>query len=400
MNNLKSKTLKLHAKYKGKLATAVKTPLKSIADLSLVYTPGVAEVSRAIAQNSKEINKYTIKSHTIAVITDGSAVLGLGNLGPEAALPVMEGKCAIFKTFAGLDAFPICLTSQDPKEIIKAVRMIAPVFGAVNLEDISAPACFEVEEGLQDLGIPVMHDDQHGTAIAMLGPLMNAVKVVWKDWFKLKVVVSGAGAAGSAVVKMLSCHGLDVNYCSKVGEVIVLDSQGIIYQGRPKLETYKKELAGFTNPRKIKGGLKEALEGADVFIGVSAPNILKPEWIKLMAKDPIIFAMANPTPEIMPDLAKKAGVAVMATGRSDFPNQVNNALVFPGLFKGALDAKAKRITPKMKLAAAKALAEMIKKPTAQKIVPSIFDPKVVKTISQAVTEAADINKSAAEGKGV
>ncbi len=380
----KISALALHAKYKGKIATAVVTPVKDMGDLSLIYTPGVADVSRVIAKDKNAVSKYTIKSRTIAVVTDGSAVLGLGNLGAEAALPVMEGKCVLFKTFADLDAFPICLTTQNPREIIKIVKSIATSFGGINLEDISAPHCFEVEEGLQDLGIPVMHDDQHGTAIAVIGPLMNAARVAEKNWFKLKVVISGAGAAGSAVARMLTCQEMDVNYCSRVGDVIMLDSKGIIYQGRSDLAPYKKDLASFTNRNKIKGGLKDALSGADVFIGVSAPGVLKKEWIKDMAKRPIIFAMANPVPEIMPQEAKAAGAFIVATGRSDFPNQVNNALVFPGFFKGALKAKAHKITPRMKLAAASALANLIKNPTREKIVPSIFDPRVVAAISSEV----------------
>lgn len=367
-------SLKLHQKFKGKLGTLVLTPVENFQDLSLIYTPGVADVSRAIFKDPESVYKYTIKSHTIAVVTDGSAILGLGNLGSIAALPVMEGKCALFKTFANIDAFPICLATQDAKEIINIIKAIAPVFGGINLEDISAPRCFEIEDSLQDLGIPVMHDDQHGTAIAVLGPLINAVKVAEKNWFKLKVVISGAGAAGSAIAKMLVSH----------GDIIMLDSKGIIYRGRSDLVPYKKELAKLTNKKNIKGGLQEALVGADVFIGVSAPGILKKEWIKLMAPKPIIFAMANPTPEIMPREAKAGGAFIVATGRSDFPNQVNNALVFPGLFKGALLSRAKEITPKMKLAAANALANLVKNPTREKIVPSIFDKRVVKAISRAV----------------
>lgn len=384
----KLSALAVHAKYKGKIGTLVLPPVKDMKDLSLVYTPGVADVVRAIAKDKNAIFKYTIKSHTIAVVTDGSAILGLGNLGPEAALPVMEGKCALFKTFANLDAIPICLTTQEPKEIIKIIKSIAPSFGGINLEDISAPRCFEIEEGLQDLGIPVMHDDQHATAIAVIGPLMNAAAVAGKNWFKLKVVISGAGAAGSAVAKMLTCQEMDTNYCSKVGDVIMLDSKGIIYQGRPNLEPYKKELAAFTNKNKIKGDLKEALAGVDVFIGVSGPSILKKGWIKNMAPRPIIFAMANPVPEIMPQEAKDGGAFIVATGRSDFPNQVNNALVFPGLFKGALAAGARSITPRMKLAAASALAGLIKHPTTEKIVPSIFDPHLVSEISKEVALAS------------
>lgn len=367
----------LHKKFKGKLETTSKIAVKNKQDLSLVYTPGVGFVSSHVAKNPKEVYNLTLKGRCVAVVSDGSAVLGLGNLGPLGALPVMEGKCVLFKTFAGLDAFPIVLDTQDSKEIIQIVKAIAPTFAAINLEDIAAPRCFEIEASLQDIGIPVMHDDQHGTAVAILGPLQTAVKLAKKDWKKLKVVISGAGAAGSSVAKMLG----------DVKDVIMVDSKGIIYGARENLEEYKKQLAKVTNKNNIKGGLEEALEGADVFIGLSAPGVLKPNFIKKMASDPIIFALANPVPEIMPDEARKMGVRLIATGRSDFPNQVNNSLAFPGIFKGAIEGGAKAITPKMKLAAAKALAGIIKKPTVNNFVPSMFDKKVVKVVSQAVMKA-------------
>lgn len=380
--------LALHKKFQGKLETVPKTPVKDKKALSTVYTPGVGAVSSFIGKNIESARELTLKGRTVAVISDGSAILGLGNLGPEAALPVMEGKCLLFKTFAGLDAFPLVINADSSESIINFVRMIAPTFAAINLEDISAPRCFEIEKSLQDLGIPVMHDDQHATAIAVLGPLQAAVRLSGRNWFKTKVVINGAGAAGSAVAKMLSCFGFDNNYCSPVGDIIILDSKGIIHKDRENLEPYKKELADFTNKKNLKGGLEEALQGADVFVGLSKGGVLKTEYIKKMAKDPIIFALANPVPEIYPDEAKKGGARLIATGRSDFPNQVNNALVFPGLFKGAIKAKAKRISPKMKLAAAEALSKIVKKPTPDNFVPSIFDTSVVKKISQAVYEAA------------
>lgn len=384
--------LKLHRKLQGKLETVSKYPVGDKKALSTVYTPGVGAVSEYIAKNPASVYDLTLKGRTVAVVSDGSAILGLGNLGPEAALPVMEGKCLLFKTFAGLDAFPIVINATKPQKIIEFIRMIAPTFAAINLEDISAPRCFEIENALQNLGIPVMHDDQHATAIAVLGPLQAAVKLSGRSWFKTKVVINGAGAAGSAVAKMLRCFGFDRGYCSPVSDVIMLDSKGIIHKNRPNLEPHKKLLAEFTNKDNIKGDLETALKGADAFIGLSKAGILKANYIKKMAKDPIIFALANPVPEIMPDEAKKAGARFIATGRSDFPNQVNNALVFPGLFKGALKARAKKITPRMKLAAAQALAVILKKPTVENFVPSIFDANVVKTISSAVAEAYSQNE--------
>lgn len=384
--------LKLHRKLQGKLETVSKYPVGDKKALSIVYTPGVGAVSEYIAKNPASVYDLTLKGRTVAVVSDGSAILGLGNLGPEAALPVMEGKCLLFKTFAGLDAFPIVINATKPQKIIEFIRMIAPTFAAINLEDISAPRCFEIENALQNLGIPVMHDDQHATAIAVLGPLQAAVKLSGRSWFKTKVVINGAGAAGSAVAKMLRCFGFDRGYCSPVSDVIMLDSKGIIHKNRTNLEPHKKMLAEFTNKDDIKGDLEAALKGADVFIGLSKGGILKANHIKKMAKDPIIFALANPVPEIMPDEAKRGGARFIATGRSDFPNQVNNALVFPGLFKGALEAHAKKITPRMKLAAAQALAGILKKPTVENFVPSIFDANVVKTISSAVAKAYSQNE--------
>lgn len=383
-----SLALKLHKKFQGKLETVSKTPLKDKNDLATVYTPGVGAVSSFIGKNPESAFDLTLKGRTVAVVSDGSAILGLGNLGPEAALPVMEGKCLLFKTFAGLDGFPIVLNTQDPTEIINIVRGIAPTFAAINLEDISAPRCFAIEEKLQDLGIPVMHDDQHATAVVVLGTLKTAVKLSRRNWLKIKVVINGAGAAGSAVAKILSCHGFDSKFCAGVADVIVLDSKGIIYRGRPDLEPYKKELAKFTNKDNLKGDLEIALAGADVFIGLSKGGILRANHIKKMAKDPIVFALANPVPEIMPDEAKKLGVRFIATGRSDFPNQINNALVFPGLFKGAIAARAKRITPAMKLKAAEALSKILKSPTPENFVPSIFDQRVVKDVSLAAIAAS------------
>jgi len=367
--------LALHSQHQGKLATSVTTPITSKEDLALTYTPGVAEVSRAIAEDREKVYDYTIKGHTVAVVTDGSAVLGLGNIGPEASLPVMEGKAAIFKTFANIDAFPIALDTQDTDEIIKTVRAIAPVFGGINLEDIAAPRCFEIEDALQDLGIPVMHDDQHGTAIVVLAGLINAFKLKKMDLTDAKLVLLGAGAAGSGIARLVA---------DQVGDLILVDSKGIVEAGREDLAPYKRELAAITNHAKRSGSLRDALAGADVFIGISKGNLLTVDDIKLMNDDPVIFAMANPDPEILPDVAKQAGALIVATGRSDFPNQVNNSLVFPGVFKGALESRAPRITHAMKLAAAHALAELVNEPTTEKIIPEPFDPGVMEAVADAV----------------
>ncbi|QQG41746.1 MAG: NADP-dependent malic enzyme [Candidatus Woesebacteria bacterium] len=370
-----SKVFDYHTKHKGKIKIEVSSNIQNKEDLSLAYTPGVAEVSRAIAENPENVFNYTIKSHTVAVVSDGSAVLGLGNIGAAAAIPVMEGKAALFKTFAGLDAFPICLNTQDSKEIINIVKNISPVFGGINLEDISAPRCFEIEEALQDLGIPVMHDDQHGTAVVVLAGLINAAKVVGKKLENLTVVVNGAGAAGNAISRLLS---------EKVKNIIVVDSRGIVSESRTDLDPYKKLLLKVTNKNNLSGSLKDAMKNSDVFVGVSKANLLTSDDIKLMNKGAIVFAMANPIPEIMPEEAKKGGAIVVATGRSDMPNQVNNSLAFPGIFKGALEIRAKKITKEMKIAAAVALAGLVKNPTTEKIVPGPFDTGVANTVCEAV----------------
>jgi len=356
--------------------------LKNRDDLSTYYTPGVAEVSKKIAADRSKAGELTIKRNSVAVVSDGSAVLGLGNIGPEAALPVMEGKSLLFSKFGGVDAFPICLATQDTEEIIATVRNIAPGFGGVNLEDISAPRCFEIEKRLQDLGIPVMHDDQHGTAVVVLAGLINALKVVGKGFDNLKIVISGAGAAGTAVAKLI------LNYSNNKAKIIVVDRQGAIYLGRPKMTPAKADLAKLTG-NKTKGELAEVIIGADVFIGVSAPKILTAKMVETMNQDKIVFAMANPVPEIDPEEARKAGAKVIATGRSDFSNQINNVLAFPGIFRGALDAKATKITNKMLLAAALALAGFIKKPMPEYIIPSPFDLSIADIVAKAVREAAN-----------
>lgn len=384
---LKEDALNLHKKKHGKLAVKSKVSIKTREDLSLAYTPGVAEVSLAIASDRKNVYEYTIKGNAIAVVTDGSAVLGLGNIGPEAALPVMEGKCVLFKELAKIDAFPICLATQNAEEIIKTVKNISPTFAGINLEDISAPRCFEIEAALQDIGIPVFHDDQHGTAVVIHAALVNAAKVLGKRIEDMKVVINGAGAAGLSVAKLLTCFEISPHVCTSVKDVILCDSKGAIYDGRELDNRYKEEIAKTTNKNKVKGTLADALAGADVFIGVSKGNTLTKEMIGLMAKDPIIFAMANPTPEIMPQDAKDAGAAIVGTGRSDFPNQINNSLVFPGIFRGALDAKATRITNEMQLAAARALAASVE-PTREKILPDALDKSVVKQIAAAVKKEA------------
>lgn len=370
--------LKVHKKFKGKIATLVTTPVTSKKELSIIYTPGVAIVSSAIAKDKNLVFDYTIKSHTVAIISDGTAVLGLGNIGPEAAMPVMEGKAVLLKTFADIDAFPICLNTVDPQEIINTVKYLAPTFGGINLEDISAPRCFLVEESLQDLGIPVMHDDQHGTAVVVYAGLINAAKVAKKKLKDLQVVINGAGAAGNGVTKMLA---------GEVGNIIVLDSKGIISKNREDLDPYKKELAKITNKKNLDGDLETALKGNDVFIGVSKPNLLDPKWIATMKEKPIIFALANPIPEIMPDLAKASGAFIVATGRSDYANQINNSLAFPGIFKGALAVRAGRITNEMLIAAAKAIAGLVKNPTVDNIVPGPFEKDLALIVASAVSKA-------------
>jgi len=373
-------TKKILARYKkqgARIETKARIKLKGKPDFSLWYTPGVGAASTHLANHPEDARLMSVKKNSVAVISDGSAVLGLGNIGPYGALPVMEGKAHIFREKAGIDAWPIVLDTQDPEEIIRIVKAIAPGWGGINLEDIAAPQCFEIERRLVDeLDIPVMHDDQHGTAIVVLAGLINATKVVKKDFTKLKVVISGAGAAGIAVAKLLMAAG--------VKDIILLDRAGTIYAERPDLNASKKEIADLTNPRKVAGDLTVAMQGADVFIGLSGKGLLKAEHIKAMAPRSIVFAMANPEPEILPDEAKKAGAAVIATGRSDFPNQINNALVFPGIFRGALDKGVKKITEETKLRAARALAALVAKPTAGKIIPDLLDSRVVKAVAKAV----------------
>ncbi|OGG47588.1 malate dehydrogenase [Candidatus Kaiserbacteria bacterium RIFCSPHIGHO2_01_FULL_49_13] len=376
-SNIGKRSLQIHKKLEGKIAVQSKASLRTRADLSLFYTPGVGAVSSYIAKHKKELRNYTIKRNTVAIISDGSAVLGLGNIGPEGALPVMEGKAMIFKEFAGIDAFPIVLATQEVDEIVATVKNIAPVFGGINLEDISAPRCFEIEARLKkELDIPVMHDDQHGTAIVVLAALINAFRVVKKDIRRSTVVIAGAGAAGTAVGKLLHRYG--------VGELVLFDSKGILGIHRHDLTPMKKELVKISNRRHLQGAVEVALADADAVVGVSGPNTITEAHIQLMAKRPIVFALANPVPEIMPNLAHHAGAAVVASGRSDFPNQVNNALAFPGIFRGALDHGVRQITDEMKLKAAKALAGIIKKPTAEKIIPSVFDKKVVRAVANAI----------------
>lgn len=379
--NYAEDALRLHEKHRGKLEVRSKVPLKDRNDFSLAYTPGVAAVSEAIAKNPEDVYKYTIKGNTVAIVSDGSAVLGLGNIGAAAAIPVMEGKAAIFKELAGIDAFPICLDTHDPQEIIRTVRNIAPVFGGVNLEDIKAPECFTIEAALQDLGIPLMHDDQHGTAVVVLAALTNALRVTNKDKQQVRVVINGAGSAGVAITKLLIEAGFPPAH------VLLCDTKGIIYAGRPDTSGVKEELSRITNERKLTGTLHEAIKDADVFIGVSKGNLLSEQDVTSMAKDAIVFALANPVPEIMPDKARAAGAAIVASGRSDFPNQVNNSLAFPGIFRGALDARATRITTAMKLAAAQALASSITKPKTDEILPFATDKKIVPAVAAAVSKA-------------
>lgn len=381
-------SLKLHKKYQGKIEVISKIDVQTTNDLSLVYSPGVAEPCIKIAKNQEKVWDYTLKSNTVAIVSDGSAVLGLGNIGPYAAIPVMEGKAMLFKKFAGINGFPICLDTEDTEEIIRTVRLIAPVFGGINLEDIAAPKSFEIEERLQDLGIPVFHDDQHGTAIVVMAGLINACKVVNKRFEDLVVVVNGAGAAGVAIAKMLRCINFPGNQCTSVKEILLCDSRGVIHRGRNDLNESKLELLTFSNPHNKVGSVKDALVGADVFIGVSVANLLTANDIKKMNKDAIIFALANPVPEIMPAEAYLGGAAVVGTGRSDLPNQVNNVLGFPGVFRGALDAKAKVISPGMKLAAAHAIAKCVKNPQRDCVIPPCLSLEVAQEVAKAVKKTA------------
>lgn len=375
------KALKLHEEWNGKIETVSKAAVKSREDLALAYTPGVAEPCKIIAENPEAAYTYTIKSNTVAVVSDGSAVLGLGNIGPLAAMPVMEGKAVLFKEFGGINAFPICLDTQDTEEIIETVVRIAPAFGGINLEDISAPRCFEIEERLKErLSIPVFHDDQHGTAIVVLAGIINALKVTGKKKETAQVVVNGAGSAGIAITRLLLTYGFE--------NITLCDKAGMIYEGMEGLNWMQERMSRVTNKSRRTGSLADALKGPDIFVGVSAPGIVTPEMVASMNQDSILFAMANPVPEIMPDLAREAGARVVGTGRSDFPNQVNNVLIFPGIFRGALEGRACAITEEMKLAAAEAIASLVSEEELSdvNILPAAFDPRVADVVSQAVKE--------------
>lgn len=378
------KALEMHQEHKGKIEVVSKVPVKTREDLSIAYTPGVAEPCREIAKNPAAAYTYTAKGNLVAVVSNGTAVLGLGNIGAAASQPVMEGKAILFKEFGGVDAFPICLDTQDPEKVIEAVRLMAPVFGGINLEDISSPNCFYIEETLEkELDIPVFHDDQHGTAIVVTAALLGALRVVKKDIGSIKVVVNGPGAAGTAIIKMMLAAG--------VKNVIACDENGILYKDRGVgIQDHKKMLCEITNKENLRGNLSDAIKGADVFIGVSVAGALKPEMAKTMAKDAIVFAMANPTPEILPDEAKAAGVRVIGTGRSDFANQINNVLAFPGVFKGALSVRARDINTAMKVAAAHAIADLVsdEERSEDYIIPGAFDPRVAQAVADAVAKAA------------
>lgn len=377
--DMKKLALKKHAEWKGKLSTELKEPITNKEELAIAYTPGVAEPCLEIEKDENLAYTYTGKGNTVAVITDGTAVLGLGDIGPSAAMPVMEGKCALFKAFAGIDAVPVCIDSKDPQVIIDTVYNISKSFGGINLEDISAPRCFEIERALiEKCDIPVFHDDQHGTAITVCAGLLNACKVTGRSLGQLKIVVNGAGSAGIAIAKMILRLGF--------GNVILCDKEGIIYKGAPHNNSEQEKMADVTNKDNLNGTLADAMAGTDIFVGVSRPGLVTQDMIRSMAKDPIVFAMSNPVPEIMPDLAKEAGAAVVGTGRSDFPNQVNNVIAFPGIFRGALDARASRITEEMKEAAARAIAAVIPEEelTADYVLPDPFNPLIVERISDAI----------------
>jgi Malic enzyme len=379
--DINEKALQLHAQWNGKIETISKTPIKTRENLSVAYTPGVAAPCRAIHENMEDVYKYTMKANTVAVISDGSAVLGLGNIGPHAAIPVMEGKAALFKEFGGVNAVPLCLNTQDTEELIQTITHLAPCFGGINLEDISAPRCFEIESRLKEiLDIPVFHDDQHGTAIVVLAGVINALKVTNRTKETCNVVVNGAGSAGIAITKLLLTYGFK--------HIIMCDKVGILQKDMPDLNWMQKEMMESTNLDNVSGTLADALRGADVFVGVSAPNIVTKDMVASMNKDSILFAMANPVPEIMPDLAKEAGAKIVGTGRSDFPNQINNVVAFPGIFKGALEGRAKAITEDMKLAAAKAIASLIpdEELHADLIMPAVFDERVADVVSKAVRD--------------
>lgn len=384
MSNLRDEALHMHRVNEGKIAVTPKVPLRNAKDLSLAYSPGVAEPCKEIHANPRRAYDYTMKGNMVAVVSDGTAVLGLGDIGPEAALPVMEGKAVLFKAFAGVDAFPLCLRTNDIDEIVNTVKLLEPTFGGVNLEDIAAPNCFIIEERLKrETRIPIFHDDQHGTAIVTVAGLMNALKLVGKSFNSIKVVANGAGAAGMAIIKLLENFG--------VKEIIMCDSQGAIYEGRPNgMNSVKEVVARKTNPKRLKGQLEDVIEGADVFIGVSVGGALTIDMVKMMNDDPIVFAMANPEPEILPEDAKEAGVRIIGTGRSDYPNQVNNVLAFPGVFRGALDVRATRINEKMKMAAVEAIASLINPEELNEdyVIPAPFDPRVAPEVAKRVAKAA------------
>ena len=402
MEEVYKKSVELHEEMQGKIEMVNKIPVDSKEKLSLVYSPGVAQPCLEIEKNPERAYDLTIKGNTIAVVTNGTAVLGLGDIGPLASLPVMEGKAMLFKKFAGINAVPICIDSKNTRHIIETIRRIAPSFGGINLEDIAAPESFEIEEALQDIGIPVFHDDQHGTAIVTLAAMINACKVTGKKLTDLKVVINGAGAAGIAIAKLLRCFHIDSPLCQSVKTLIVCDSKGAIHRFRNDLNKAKTELLKYSNFDDVEGDIHEVIKGADVFIGVSKGNILNKEDIKNMAKNPIIFAMANPTPEIMPADALEAGAAIVGTGRSDFSNQINNVLAFPGIFKGALKARASTISTEMKLAAAYAIANSLENPTADEVIPSALDTSLAEVVAQAVEKAAhserELEKQIAEAE--
>jgi malate dehydrogenase (oxaloacetate-decarboxylating) len=392
-NDVYQQSVELHQKFQGKLGVQSLVPVTNRQELSLAYTPGVAEPSRVIAADPARSFDLTMRGRTVAVISDGSAVLGLGKIGPEAALPVMEGKALLMREFAGVDAFPLVIDTHDPAEIIKFVRLVAPTFAGINLEDITAPVCFQVEEALQDIGIPVFHDDQHGTAIVVRAALINAAKVVGKPFTSLKVVVVGAGAAGLAISKMLLGIECKADSCRRVpnlehvADLIVVDSQGAIHSGREDLNLYKQAISMVSNKKNHTGSLTEVIAGADVVIGVSGPETVSPDMVRSMAPQAIVFAMANPIPEIMPELALEAGAMVVATGRSDFANQINNVLAFPGIFRAVIDGRLPRITQEMKQAASQALADLVLEPRTDYIIPEPFDKRVVPAVSAAILAA-------------
>lgn len=406
-SDINQRSMIVHEQLRGKISTHNKMPIRNADDLALVYTPGVAEPCRVIAKDHRRAMDLTIRGNAVAVVSDGSAVLGLGDIGPYAAMPVMEGKAMLFRDFAGIDAWPICLDTKEVDEIVETVRRIAPTFGGINLEDISAPRCFEIEQRLQDLGIPVFHDDQHGTAVVLLAALINASHLIGVELESMSVVINGAGAAGTAIARLLRCVGHDPGICKMVRDVVVCDSKGAIHHDRDDLADYKRELLQYTNRENRSGSLRDVLKGANVFIGVSKGNLLNSEDIRTMSPNAIVLAMANPTPEIMPDEAARGGAKIIGTGRSDFPNQVNNLLAFPGIFRGALNVGAKQITESMKIAAAHALADAVKQPHVDHVLPDPLDRSVAPQVAEAVAhayleenrQALSVNREAQSGEG-